>query len=125
MPPATFASTTALIGGSLWLLESALGGSGDALGLTLRGAGLALVLLAVAVAATRLVTGSAVALRAVVCVAAPLLVWSVLEFFRPGDAEWYAAVWGVFALGAGALGLWRSRGERASAPRPSRGAHAR
>lgn len=124
MPPATFASTTALIGGSLWLLESALGGGG-ALGLTLHWGGLALVLLAAAVAGTRLVSGSAVALRAVVGVAVPLLVWSVLEFFRPGDAEWYAGVWGAFALVAGALGLWRSRGERASAPRPSRGAHAR
>lgn len=125
MPPATFASTTALIGGSLWLLESAVGGGGDPLGMTLHWGGLALVLLAAAVAASRLVSGSAVVLRAVVGVAAPLLVWSVLEFFRPGDAEWYAGVWGAFALVAGALGLWRARGERAPGVRTSRGAHAR
>lgn len=128
MPPATFASTTAVIGGFLWLVESAVGQGDDPLGLTLHWGGLAFVLLATCVGSTALVTGNVVALRVVVCLAVPLLVWSVYEFFRPEDAAWYGGVWGLFALGAGVAGLWRSRGERRSSSPParhSRGAHAR
>jgi hypothetical protein len=126
MPPTSFAFTSALLGGFLWVLQWLVGPGDDALGLTLHWGGLALVLLATAVGATRLVTGDVVALRALVAVAAPLLAWSVVDFFRPADAAgWYHGGWGVVALAVGACGLARGLQGLLPASGASGGAHAR
>ena len=125
MPAPLFASTSALIGGGLWLLQWLVGPGDDPLGLTLHWGGLALVLLAIAVSATGLVTGDVVALRVVVTIAAPLLAWSVIDFFRPDGAGWYHGGWGVLAVAVGGWGLLRDRQSFVPAPRPPRGVHAR
>ena len=125
MPPAVFASTSALIGGVLWLIEWLTGSGTGPLGGTLHWGGLTFLLLAVAVAAGCLVTGEVVVVRLIATAAAPLLAWSVFEFFRPAESGWYVAGWGLVAVAVAAHALWRDRSWIAPAPRASRGAHAR
>lgn len=103
------ASTAAVVGGALWGLQWVVGPGDDPLGLTLLWGGLACLLVAAAATAVGLVTGDVVALRLLVMVAAPLLLWSVIDFFRPDDAGgWYHGCWGVAAVVVGGSGLWRS-----------------
>ena len=124
MPPTSFAFTSALLGGFLWALQWVVGPGDDPLGLTLHWGGLLLLLLATAVGATRLVTGNVVALRVLVAVAAPLLAWSVIDFFRPDAGGWYHGGWGVVAMAVGARGLARGLSFLPAAG-TSGGAHAR
>lgn len=129
------APVSAVLGGALWILHPLVGPAGDPLPQALLWTGLALVLLATAVGAAELVTGDVLALRLLVAVAAPLLVWSVMEFFRPDASGPYVAAWGTFAVVAGTWRLRRDRRSPAPPPRPARraptrrahprGAHAR
>ena len=125
MPPATLAPLVALLGGSVWVLEWLLGPGGDPTVRTLHRGGLALLLVAVALAAAGLVAREVVALRLLVAAAAPALAWSVFEFFRPEAAGWYAGAWGMVAVVAAASALWRERTALVPAPRSAGGAHAR
>lgn len=140
MPRSFLAPASALLGGTLWILQSLVGTTAGPLGQTLHWVGLALVLLAAAVGAADLVTGDVLALRVLVAVAAPLLVWSVVEFFRSDGSGSYGALWGTLAAVAGTWQLWRDRRSlvpTATPPRPAptrraparrahpRGAHAR
>ncbi|WP_121257941.1 hypothetical protein [Nocardioides ferulae] len=113
MRATVLAAVAGLLGGGCWVGGALLEEE------SLHWAGLALLALALAAAGTRLVSSSAGWLQALVAVAFPLLVWSVLEVVRDGlDAD--PAVDGV-AGGAAMLiavaGLVRARAaSRAAVP---------
>jgi hypothetical protein len=117
MDPRTIARFAGLLGGLCWagrLLVDA-GAADDAL----HGGGLLLLTVAFAAFGAGLVSSGAAWLRALVAVALPLLVWSVLEALHPaGDPEVVDGVVGV-VVGLGAavllvrrLGRSRSTGGR-------------
>jgi hypothetical protein len=122
----TLALLAGVLGGLAWAARSVLdlagsgGGPVDALywvGLVLLAAGLAAL-------GTDLVSKSAVWLRAIVAVAFPALVWSVLEAFDPGTDP--SVVDGLAGLVVGVIAYRELRKAR-QARRPKRraGSHAR
>ena len=118
------ASVAAVLGGVVWLARWLMDASlADGASLALHWLGVALFALALAGAGAALVSRSAAPLRALVAIAFPLLVWSVAEFFRPGDDAPFDGLLGLVGLLAGAAGLLRARPER---HRPARraGSHA-
>lgn len=115
------APLVAALGGGLWVLRWLTGGPevdrspGD----VLHWLGLVLLALALAVVGAGLVSRSAVALRALVAVALPLLAWSVLEVVRPdGEAHVFDGVVGAVALAAALVVIApRLRGAGRTRPR--------
>lgn len=124
----TLARTAGLVGGLCWLaglvLELAASGAGAADAI-LHWAGLVLLAVALVAAGVGLVSSSAPWLRAIVAVAFPLLVWSVLEVLHPtGNPR---VVDGIFGSAMSVVALVQLvRGHRRSAAHSrSVGAHAR
>ena len=130
MTPRSLAPRAAALGGALWTVRWLIGGpevdrsAGD----VLHWLGLVLLALTPAVVGAGLVSRSAAALRALVAIAFPVLVWSVVEVVRPsGDAHVFDGILGVIALVAALVVLARRRrgAERDRRPtRARRGAHA-
>lgn len=123
----TVARVAGIVGGTCWLLRYVLdaAGSGDGTPAdALYWAGLALLFVALAGLGSQLVSKSAVWLQAIVGVAFPLLVWSVLEVLDPGtDPSVVDAIFGGALLLLCLRDLLKSRPERA--PRRAHGAHSR
>ncbi|MCW2792018.1 MAG: hypothetical protein JWO76_1116 [Nocardioides sp.] len=124
----TLARGSGLVGGLCWLarLVLDLNGSGTPGALdALHWAGLALLALALVASGAGLVSSSATWLRAIVGVAFPLLVWSVLEVIHPaGDPETIDGVFGLVMALLSVAGLMRGRSRSEQRSR-SAGAHAR
>ncbi|PVG84563.1 hypothetical protein DDE18_02870 [Nocardioides gansuensis] len=132
MTPRSLAPPAAALGGAFWTVRWLMGGpevdrsAGD----VLHWLGLVLLALALAVVGAGLVSRSAAGLRALVAVAFPVLVWSVVEVVRPsGDAHVFDGLVGVIALVAALVVLaLRRKGADRDRPRPRprsrRGAHA-
>jgi hypothetical protein len=124
----TLARGSGLVGGLCWLVLLGLDRGGSAAGGVadlLHGAGLVLLALALAAAGAGLVSGGASWLRAIVAVALPLLVWSVLEVLHPaGDPEVIDGAFGLVMVVVSVLGLVRGRHHGEQRGR-SAGAHAR
>ncbi|MCW2845395.1 MAG: hypothetical protein JWN22_3311 [Nocardioides sp.] len=124
----TLARGSGLVGGLCWVARYVLdrNGSGAAGAVdALHWTGLVLLAVALVAAGAGLVSSSATWLRAIVGVALPLLVWSVLEVVHPaGDPEAIDALFGLVMAVVSVAGLLRgrSRSERRSR---SAGAHAR
>ena len=126
----TVAVATALLGGLCWVVRMvlALSGTDDgALYAVLTWGGLVLLAVATAGFGAGLVSSSATWLRAIVAVAVPLLVWSVLEVLHPAaDPPVVDGVFALLVLAVAGAGAARLRSERAaSASRRTHGAHAR
>lgn len=122
------ARTAGLVGGLFWLaglvleLATSSAGAADAI---LHWTGFVLLAVALVGAGVGLVSSSAPWLRAIVAVAFPLLVWSVLEVLHPtGNPR---VVDGIFGSVMSLVALAQLvRGHRRSAAHPrSVGAHAR
>jgi hypothetical protein len=112
------AYVAAALGGVVWLARWLMDANlGDGASLSLLGLGMALVALALAVAGAGLVSSSAPPLRVLVALAFPLLVWSVVEFFRPADDALFVGLLGVVGLLVGAVGVVRARPEPRERPR--------
>ncbi len=150
----TLTRLAGIVGGLCWLARLLLNlgghGAGSAAG-ALYWTGALLVAVALAGAGAALVSSSATWLRAIVGVAFPLLVWSVLGVLHnAGDPEKVDGVAGVVVAATATVVLARSRPDRDARPggsggrggsgatvppgqrradgrrtRPSRGAHAR
>jgi len=89
-------------------------------------AGLAFLSVALYVLGTTLVSKGAVWLQAIVGIAFPLLVWSVVEVVHPaGDPVVIDAVVGILIAGASLLALRGSGDGGEKPPRRHAGAHAR
>jgi hypothetical protein len=113
------ALVAAVLGGLLWIVRWLTDGS--ALSDGLYWAGLVAVAVALAGAGAGLVRSSALPLRALVAVALPLLVWSVVAVLRPAGPAAVDGLLGLVAVAVGGVGRARSR------PRGARrraGAHA-
>ncbi|MFC4787190.1 hypothetical protein ACT8ZV_22125 [Nocardioides sp. MAHUQ-72] len=122
----SLARLAGLVGGLCWLVRLVLdlGGSGGAAGL-LHWLGLVLLAVALVGAGAALVSTSATWLRAIVAVAFPLLVWSVLEVLHDGgDPEVIDGLFGLVVAVVAAVAQARSRPEPVRRSR-STGAHAR
>lgn len=123
----TVARVAGIAGGICWLLRYVLdaAGSGDGTPAeALYWAGLALLFGALAGLGAQLVNKSALWLQAIVGVAFPLLVWSVLEVLDPGtDPSLVDAVFGGALLLLCLRDLLKARPQRAG--RRTHGAHAR
>lgn len=123
----TVTRVAGIAGGLCWLVRYVLdaAGSGDGTPAeALYWAGLVLLFVALAGFGTQLVSSSALWLQAIVGVAFPLLVWSVLEVLDPGtDPSLVDAIFGGALLLLCLRELVRSRPERA--PRRAHGAHSR
>ena len=119
-----------VLGGLCWLLRLALhasgSGSDETLDLLFLG-GAVLVSIALIGFGTGLVSRSAVWLRAIVGVAFPLLVWSLLSLVRVSQPELVDGLVGALVASASATLLFRRRPpqERPARRRSSGGAHAR
>jgi hydrogenase/urease accessory protein HupE len=124
----TLARSSGLVGGLCWLARYVLdrSGSGPAdAGDALYWAGLVLLAVALVAAGAGLVSSSATWLRAIVGVALPLLVWSVLEVLHPaGDSETIDAAFGLAMALVSVAGLVRGRSHGEQRSR-SAGTHAR
>ena len=123
----TSTMVSGVVGGVCWLVRLVLDLAGTDDGTlvdVLEWGGLALVGIALAAIGASLVGKSELWLRAIVAVAFPLLVWSVLEVLRQaGDP---AVVDGI--LGVVVLAVCARRLKQGGAPRPERrphGSHAR
>ena len=115
-----------LLGGVVWVARLVLDGGGVADGLYW--AGLVLLFVALLGLGTTLVSKGAVWLQAIVGIAFPLLVWSVVEtLHQAGDPVVVDAVVGIVIAGVCAVALRKELG-RERPPRPPKrtaGAHAR
>jgi hypothetical protein len=124
----TLARASGLVGGLCWLVRFVLdlGGSGSGGAADLfHGAGLVLLAVALVAMGAGLVSRSATWLRAIVGIAFPLLVWSVLEVLHPaGNAAGIDGVLGLVVALVAAAGLVRGRTRREPRIR-SVGAHSR
>lgn len=130
----TLARGSGLVGGLSWLARYALDLTGSGTGAAadaLHWIGLVLLAVALVAAGAALVSSSATWLRAIVGVAFPLLVWSVLEVLHPaGDPEAIDGVFGLVVAAVAVAGLLRGRshgeqhGQRGQRTR-SAGTHAR
>lgn len=109
-----------LVGGLLWVLRWVLdlaGTSGGALD-ALHWAGVVLLALALAGTGAALVSTSAPWLRAIVAVAYPVLVWSVLEVLHPAASpESVDGAFGLVVVVLFGVMLVRSRPEEKPAPK--------
>lgn len=107
------AYVAALLGGLVWiarwLADAALTDGTSGL---LHWVGTGLFALALAVAGASLVSSSAPPLRALVAVAFPLLMWSVVEFVRPADDALFLGLLGALGASVAVVGLARSRPEK-------------
>lgn len=122
----TLALLSGVLGGFVWLARTVLDLVGSGSGMLDLAYWVGLVLLAVGLAAlgTELVSKGAVWLQAIVAVAFPALVWSVLEAFDPGTDP--SVVDGVAGLVVMVLSVREIRAaRRARAPKRRAGAHAR
>lgn len=125
MDPYTLARLAGLVGGLCWVARFVVGGEG-AVGGGLYYLGGLLVAVALVAAGAGLVSTSATWLRAIVGVAFPLLVWSVLEVLHQnGDATTIDGVVGLVVAGVAAAQLVRSRSNPPKPPTPSRSARSR
>ncbi len=116
-----------LVGGLIWLTRFVLdlAGAGQSVLSVLYWVGLVLLAAALASMGAGLVSSSATWLRAIVAVAFPLLVWSVLEVLHPaGNAYAIDGVFGLLAAVIAAVAIAKARPERPPRTR-SAGAHAR
>ena len=123
----TLARAAGLVGGLCWVARLVLHprGGGAASG-ALHVAGLALVAAAVVGAGADLVSTGATWLRAIVAVAFPLLVWSVLEVLHDGaDPVTVDGLLGLVVAAVAGVGLARSRQREGGRLDPLAGAHAR
>ena len=116
-----------LVGGLAWLTRYLLdlAGAGQSILSVVYWLGLVLLFAAMASMGAGLVSSSATWLRAIVAVAFPLLVWSVLEVLHPSGNAY--AIDGVFGLLAAVIaGIAIAKAPRERRPRTrSAGAHAR
>jgi hypothetical protein len=116
-----------LLGGLFWLLRFVLdlaGSDGVVLDL-LHWAGGVLLFVGLASMGAGLVSTSATWLQAIVAVAFPLLVWSVLEVLHPaGNAVAIDGIFGLVAAGVAVYAIVKARPERPPRARHA-GAHAR
>jgi len=125
MDPYTLARLAGLVGGLCWVARMVLGGEG-AVGGGLYLLGALLVAVALVAAGAGLVSTSATWLRAIVCVAFPLLVWSVLEVLHQnGSATTIDGVVGLVVAVVAATQLARSRSKPPKPPTSSRSAKSR
>jgi len=109
MDPYTLARLAGLVGGLCWVARLVVGGGG-AVGGGLYYLGALLVAVALAAAGAGLVSTSATWLRAIVGVAFPLLVWSVLEVLHQnGNATTIDGVVGLVVAVVAATQLVRSK----------------
>ena len=109
MDPYTLARLAGLVGGLCWVARFVVGGGG-AVGGGLYYLGALLVAVALVAAGAGLVSTSATWLRAIVGVAFPLLVWSVLEVLHQnGNATTIDGVVGLVVAVVAATQLVRSK----------------
>ena len=109
MDPYTLARLAGLVGGLCWVARFVAGGGG-AVGGGLYYLGALLVAVALVAAGAGLVSTSATWLRAIVGVAFPLLVWSVLEVLHQnGSATTIDGVVGLVVAVVAATQLARSK----------------
>lgn len=125
----TVTRAAGVLGGVCWLVRYVLDAAGSGEG-TVAGvlywAGLALLFVALLGFGSELVSRSALWLQAIVGVAFPLLVWSVLEVLHPGtDPSLVDAVFGAALLLLCLSQLVRGRDGDRGASRRRHGAHAR
>ena len=116
-----------LVGGLAWLTRYLLdlAGAGQSILSVLYWLGLVLLFAAMASMGAGLVSSSATWLRAIVAVAFPLLVWSVLEVLHPsGNAYAIDGVFGLLAAVIAAVPIAKAPRERRPRTR-SAGAHVR
>lgn len=124
----TLARLAGLVGGLCWVARFVMDLGGHGTGIVADGLyvlGLVLLAGALVAAGAGLVSTSATWLRAIVAVAFPMLVWSVLEVLHEGgDPQAIDGVLGAVVAVVAAVQLTRSRPKRV---RPTRraGAHAR
>lgn len=121
------ARVTGLLGGACWVARVLLdrGGSGGTVVDALYWIGLVLVFVTLFVLGTMFVSKGALWLQAIVGVAFPLLVWSVVEVVRSaGDPLVIDAILGVAVAGVSLLALGPDDGGE-KPPRRHVGAHAR
>jgi hypothetical protein len=122
------ARVSGLLGGVCWVARMVLdrGGSEGGMVDVLHWVGLVLLFVALVGFGTTLVSKGAVWLQAIVGIAFPLLIWSVVEVLhRAGDPVVLDAVVGILIAGFSLLALGRSRGGDERPPRRHAGAHAR
>ena len=125
MDPYTLARLAGLVGGLCWVARLVVGGGG-AVGGGLYWLGAVLVAVALVAAGAGLVSTSATWLRAIVAVAFPLLVWSVLEVLHQnGSATTIDGVVGLVVAGVAATQLVRSRSTPPKPPTSSRSTKSR
>src|SRR6478672_2487275 len=125
MDPYTLARLAGLVGGLCWVARLVVGGGG-AVGGGLYYLGALLVAVALVAAGAGLVSTSATWLRAIVGVAFPLLVWSVLEVLHQnGNATTIDGVVGLVVAVVAATQLARSRSKTPKPPTSSRSTKSR
>jgi hypothetical protein len=111
MDPRVLARRSGLLGGLCWVLRMVLGVTGTSTGVLANlpfWVGAAVLAVALAVGGSELVSTGTRWLRALVALAFPLLVASVLEFLHPyGDPQVIDGVFAVAVLVWAALGLRR------------------
>jgi len=120
-----FARVLGLLGGLCWVITAVLGvlDAPDAAVDAAYWGGLALIGISLVGLGAGLVSASAMWLRVIVAICAPLLVWSVLEALRSGLSD-HLVVGGFGAVLAAycAVGLLRRRARR---PRRTHGSHSK
>lgn len=114
------ACVAALLGGLLWVVRWLTAESAFSTGLSW--GGMVFLTVALVAAGAGLVSSSAPPLRALVAVALPLLVWSVVSVVRPGDPPLVDGLLGIVALVLGGFCLTRVERPRPAARRA--GSHA-
>ena len=125
MDPYTLARLAGLVGGLCWVARFAEGGVGGVASV-LYWLGAVLVAVALVAAGAGLVSTSATWLRAIVGVAFPLLVWSVLGVLhQAGNAPTIDAVAGLVVVGVAGVQLVRRRSKPPKPPTSSRSARPR